>query len=443
MKSLKELRRDAKDIFAASLASVDPVQLIRLSLRRKGSTLHAASRRYDLDHFGRIFVIGAGKGSVAMAQGVEEVLGERLDEGLVIVKDGHDLPLKTVQVIEASHPVPDARGIEGTEKILDLLTGAGKDDLVLCLLSGGGSALLDAYEGAICLTDVQKATELLLSCGASISEINCIRKHISKIKGGQLAARVSPATLLTLILSDVIGDPLDVIASGPTVPDPTTFAEALAVLEKYRLMKTFPPSIIKHLRKGHTGRIPETPKGRSSVFRKVGNRIIGNNEMAVHAAAVRARKLGYRPMVLTTRLQGEARESAKILSAIAVEVSLRDRPVKKPACLIAGGETTVTIRGKGKGGRNQEMALAAALELTDRRGIVFLSGGSDGTDGPTDAAGAMVDGNTLVRAAKKGLPADSFLKNNDSYRFFSRLDGHIKTGPTLTNVMDLAILLVV
>lgn len=278
MKPLKTLRRDVTDIFAASLAAVDPVRLIRQGLKRKGSTLVAGSLRYDLNRFDRVLVIGAGKASAAMARGVEEVLGDRLDEGVVIVKYGHGVPLKKIQVIEAGHPVPDKAGIGGTHRILDLLAGTGRGDLVLCLLSGGGSALFDAYEGGITLADVQKATELLLSCGASISEINSIRKHISRVKGGQLASEVSPATLLTLILSDVIGDSLDVIASGPTVPDPTTFADALAVLKKYPLGEGFPRSIMDHLRRGEAGRITETPKGRSAIFRKVENRIIGNNE---------------------------------------------------------------------------------------------------------------------------------------------------------------------
>lgn len=442
VKSLRTLRREGQEIFAASLAAVDPVRLIRSALKRRGAILSVGTRQYDLHRFGRVFVIGAGKASAAMAQGVEQVLGDRLDDGRVIVKDGYGKPLKKIRVIEAGHPVPDERGIRGTEDLLNLLAGTKKDDLVLSLLSGGGSALFDAYPEGMILADVRKATELLLACGATISEINSIRKHISRVKGGQLAVHAAPATLLTLVLSDVIGDPLDVIASGPTVPDPTTFADALSVLKKYRLRKIFPASIVKHLRRGEAGGVPETPKGRLSIFRKIENRIVGNNEMAVLAAAARARKLGYRPMVLTTSLQGEAREAAKFLAAVAKEVARSDRPVKKPACLIAGGETTVTIGGKGKGGRNQEMALAAAFEIAGEKGILFLSGGTDGSDGPTDAAGAMVDGNTLHRAGKKGLSAAAFLAHHDSYSFFDRLDGHIKTGSTFTNVMDLAILLV-
>ncbi len=443
MKSLKTLRRDAEDIFAASLTAVDPVRLIRQALKRKGSALIAGSLRYDLNRFRRILVVGAGKASAAMARGVEQVLGGRINEGMVIVKYGHKVSLDTIQLVEAGHPVPDEAGIRGTRRILDLLAGTGRDDLVLCLLSGGGSALFDAYEGEISLADVQKATHLLLSCGAEISEINTVRKHISRVKGGRLAAQAAPSTLLTLILSDVIGDPLDVIASGPTVPDPTTFTDALAVLKKHHLLETFPRSIREYLSEGCSGRIPETPDRSSPLFRKVKNRIVGNNEMAVRAALLRARKLGYRPMVLTTVLSGEAREAAGFLAAVAVEVSRRDRPVRKPACLIAGGETTVTIRGNGRGGRNQEMALSAALAIAGQKGIVFLCGGTDGTDGPTDAAGAMVDGRTAGRAAMRGLDLDSFLNRNDSYNFFHRLDGHIKTGPTLTNVMDLVLILVV
>lgn len=438
----KHLRKHAEEIFRASLAAVDPEQLVRKRLKFRKSALTVDSRSYNLNRFDRILVIGAGKASAAMARGVEHVLGDRIDQGIVVVKYGHAVPLKKIRVLEAAHPVPDAQCVKAARDILDLLSGTGKKDLVICLTSGGGSALLDDFQAGITLRDVQKATSLLLSAGSDISEINTIRKHISRIKGGRLAAEAAPSAMINLILSDVIGDDLNVIASGPTYPDSTTFSDAIKVVKQYGLLKSFPRSIIKYLRQGVAGRVSETPKHKALDFKHVNNLIVGNNRMAVARAASRARKLGYHPLILTTRLKGEARETAKFLTAVAREVAEHDRPVKKPACLLAGGESTVTIRGKGKGGRNQEMALAAALEISACDGMVFLSGGTDGTDGPTDAAGAMVDGSTLARAGKRSMDADAYLSRNDSYNFFNILGGHVITGATLTNVMDLVVILV-
>ncbi len=438
----RKLRRDGETIFRTSLEAVNPERLVRRALKRKGSELRVGARCWDLRGLERVLVTGAGKGSAAMARGVEKVLAGRIDGGVVVVKYGYTVALKTVRVIEAGHPVPDENSLLGARAVLECVRDAGKGDLVLCLLSGGGSALMDEFEAGITLADASRATQLLLACGATIAEINTLRKHISKLKGGHLAARVRPATLLTLILSDVIGDNLDVIASGPTVPDPTTFADALRILERYGLTGRFPRRIVAHLQAGVAGRAAETPKGRSAVFRSVTNEIIGTNRMAVDAAAAAARRLGYRPLVLTTRLCGEAREAARCLVSIAREVQAFDRPVRKPACLIAGGETTVTLRGHGKGGRNQEMALAAAVALEGTRGIVFLSGGTDGTDGPTDAAGGIVDGTTLARARRVGLSPAAALNNNDAYPLLQKVGGHLVTGPTLTNVMDISCLLI-
>jgi hydroxypyruvate reductase len=439
----RKLRRDGEAIFGASLAAVEPERLVRRALKRRGSELRVGERRFDLTQVDRILVIGAGKGSAAMARGVEKTLAGRIDDGVVVVKYGHSVPLEIIRIIEAGHPVPDENSLLGARAILDCVREAGKGDLVLCLLSGGGSALIDEFEAGIPLADASRATQLLLACGATIAEVNTLRKHISKLKGGGLAARVRPAPLLTLILSDVIGDFLDVIASGPTVPDPTTFADALHILTRYGLTGKFPRRIVAHLKEGAAGRAAETPKGRSPVFRSVVNEIIGSNRMAVDAAAAQARRLGYRPMVLTTRLSGDARAAAGCLISIAREVQAFDRPVRKPACLIAGGETTVTLRGRGKGGRNQEMALAAAVALEGTRGIVFLSGGTDGTDGPTDAAGGIVDSTTLLRGRREGLDPITSLDNNDAYPFLQQVGGHLVTGPTLTNVMDIICVLVV
>jgi hydroxypyruvate reductase len=377
-----------------------------------------------------------------MARGVEKVLGPWIEHGVVVVKYGHKVPLDKIRVMEAAHPVPDKKGLMGAGAILDLLAETGRKDLVICLLSGGGSALIDNFHSGITLADVQKATNMLLACGASISEVNTIRKHISTIKGGGLAARAWPSTVITLMLSDVIGDDPDVIASGPTVPDPTTFSDAIDILVRYGLVERFPKRIADHIRRGIEGEVPETPKRRNRFFRRTSNVIIGNNGMAVTAAAKESKRLGYRPMILTTRLAGEARDTAKTLAAVAKEISQYDRPVKKPACLLAGGETTVTLKGRGKGGRNQELALAAALELRGFSDVALLSGGTDGTDGPTDMAGAVVDGKTWRRAAAKGLDPKAFLDNNDAYHFFETIGGHIRTGPTLTNVMDVVVALV-
>lgn len=438
----KKLHKDAEEIFRSAVAAVDPERLVRQSMRLRGARLTVGSRTYDLNALDRILVIGAGKASAAMARAVENILGDRISEGVVVVKYGHTVPLKKIRTIEAGHPVPDEKSRQGAREILKVLSGSKDKDLVICLLSGGGSALMDDFQAGITLTDLRKATSLLLASGAVISEINTIRKHISRVKGGRLAAAASPSKVISIILSDVIGDELDVIASGPTVPDPTTFAQAWGVLEKYDLLGRFPRRILNYIKEGLSGSAHETPKPGNKIFRHVDNLIVGNNRMAVDAAASGARRLGYRPLILTTAMQGEAREAAKCLAAVAKEVSRYGRPVKKPACLIAGGETTVTLRGKGKGGRNQEMALAAALEISGWDGIVFLSGGTDGTDGPTDSAGACVDGTTLRRAEQCGMAIAACLDTNDSYRFFNKLGGHIMTGPTLTNVMDLMLIMV-
>jgi glycerate 2-kinase len=443
MKEQKGLFKDAEEIFRTALAAVDPERLVRRCLKLRGAKLSVDSKAYDLDNFERVIVIGAGKGSAPMARGVEKVLGKRIDHGLVIVKYGHTVPLEKVRIVDAGHPIPDKNGVVGAREILEILSGTGKRDLVISLFSGGGSALMDDFQAGITLADVQKATSLLLSCGADISEINTIRKHVSKVKGGRLARTASPSPMINLLLSDVIGDDLDVIASGPTVPDESTFADAMEVLERYGLKKRFPKRIMDYLKLGLTGKVSETPKRGDPIFNNITNRIVGNNRMALSAAASRAKRLGYRPLILSARLQGEAKEAAKFLTAVAKEVSEQDRPVKKPACLIAGGETTVTLCGKGMGGRNQETALSAAMEINGWVGIVFLSGGSDGTDGPTDAAGGMVDGKSLARAMKKSINIRSCLDRNDSYRFFKEFGGHLITGPTLTNVMDIVVILIV
>jgi hydroxypyruvate reductase len=315
------------------------------------------------------------------------------------------------------------------------------DDLVICVISGGGSALLEALVAGVTLDDLRVTTDALLRAGATINELNTLRKHLSQVKGGQLA-RHSRAPILALILSDVLGSPLDVIASGPTAPDTTTFADALAVIERRGVRAQLPACVVAHMERGARGEIADTPKSDDAIFARVQNVVIADNAIACDAAMQAARDLGFNPLLLSTFVQGEAREVAKVLAAVAKEIVATHRPVARPACLVAGGETTVTVRGNGKGGRNQELALAAAIEIAGMPNVVVLSGGTDGTDGPTDAAGALADDNTLARAREHGLDARTFLANNDAYHFFQPLADLIITGPTNTNLNDVMIVLV-
>ncbi|HTC87943.1 MAG TPA: glycerate kinase [Bryobacteraceae bacterium] len=424
------MRRQALRIFRAALKAAAPAEAVLRHVRLDRDTLIAGGRRYRLSSFRNIYVIGAGKASAQMARAMERLLGARITAGEINVKDGHGAPLRRIQINECGHPVPDQRGVDGARRIARMASQATADDLIVCLISGGASALLPLPAPPITLAEKQKTTRLLLHSGASIHEMNCVRKHISQIKGGQLARLAYPATLLTLILSDVIGDDLDVIGSGPTVPDRSTLADARAIFKKY--------GIGNKLRAASQ----ETPKPGDRIFEKTHHVIVGSNALAVDAAEAEARLLGFHTLVLSTFLEGEAREIARVHAGIAKEIRATGRPVKTPACVISGGEPTVTIRGKGLGGRNQEFALAAALDIAGLQNVVILSAGTDGTDGPTDAAGAIADGTTLVRAQALGLNAPAFLANNDSYRFFEATGDLVKTGPTGTNVADVQLLLV-
>jgi hydroxypyruvate reductase len=377
-----------------------------------------------------------------MALAVERILGKRITSGLINVKHGHLAKLKRIKLNECGHPVPDESGVTGARRIAQIAEQAGEGDLILCLVSGGGSALLPYPADPITLAEKQATTKLLLNCGASIHEINSVRKHISAIKGGQFSRLAAPATVIALMLSDVIGDDLDVIASGPTAADGSTFAGAKAVLDKYGVWAQAPGAVRERIECGIRGLIPETPKPGDPTLSRTQNLIVGSNILAVNAAKSRARELGYRTMVLSTFIEGETKDVARMHAAIAKEVVHSGRPVKAPCCLISGGETTVTIRGNGLGGRNQEFALAAALDLAGMKNVCVLSGGTDGTDGPTDAAGAIADGRTIARACQAGLDAAAFLAENDSYHFFDPLGDLLKTGPTGTNVMDVRLVLV-
>jgi hydroxypyruvate reductase len=442
VKQREELRQDLHTIFQAALQAVDPGEAIRTHVRRDGQQLHVAERLYDLRQYDALYVIGVGKAGAAMAMAIEALLGERLRGGHVIVKYGHGGPVTRVTVHEAGHPIPDESGVQATRTLIDFVQDRGPRDLVICLLSGGGSALSPAPVEGITLAEKQEVTRLLLACGATIHEINALRKHISRIKGGQLARLASPATLITLVLSDVVGDALDVIASGPTVPDPSTFGDGLEILRKYRLLDTVPRAIRRHLEAGASGLIPETPKPGDAVFAHTQTVVIGGNLQALEAAGRQATALGYHPLILSSVIEGETREVARVHAAIAKEALASGHPVTVPACILSGGETTVTLRGQGKGGRNQEFAVAMALEIRDRPGIAVLSGGTDGTDGPTDATGALADWTTCARAEQLGLQPRLALEHNDAYPLFERLGDLLITGPTQTNVMDVRVVLI-
>jgi hydroxypyruvate reductase len=424
------LRQAARAILDAAIAAGDARRLTREALQRM-----------DLARFRRVVVVGGGKASGTMALAVEEVLGDRVSAGLVAVKEATTGAPRRIRVVEAGHPIPDERGRAAAEEIRRLAATAGADGLVLGLVSGGGSALLPAPVAGVTLAEKQAVTRLLLDAGATINELNAVRKHLSALKGGQLARAAAPAPVVALLLSDVLGDPLDVIASGPTAPDPTTFADALAVLGGFALRDRIPVSVRHHLEAGAAGVVAETPKPGDPLFARVTNCVIGNSGLVTEAALREASRLGFPPLLLTGQLQGEAREVARVFAAILAESARSGRPVGRPACLLATGETTVTVRGPGKGGRCQEFALALAPALAALPGIVVLAAGTDGSDGPTDAAGALVDWTTLERARARGLDPRGALAANDAYRFFAGLGDLVVTGPTGTNLLDLYVAL--
>ena len=380
-----------------------------------------------------------------MAEAVLGILGDRISKGHVVTKYDHTNDAKTgpINVAESAHPVPDEAGVEGGAVVMGLARAATEKTLLIACMSGGGSALLVQPAEGLTLEDMQETNERLLESGADITLMNTVRKHLSAVKGGNLAVAAQPATVVTLLLSDIVGDPLDMIASGPTVPDTSSFADCWRIISDFKLEGKLPPRAEARLKAGLAGEFADTPKAGDAVFDKCQNALVGNNALAVAMAEERAKVLGYTTLVLSTLVEGEAREIAKMLSAIAKEVPLSARPVPPPCCIIIGGETTVTIRGKGKGGRNQEIAMAAAREIAGYKGLVVLSAGTDGSDGPTDAAGAVVDGNTIARAEAQGIDVGEYMETNDAYNFFKELgDGLLITGPTGTNVADVAFILV-
>ncbi|MFW6114965.1 MAG: glycerate kinase type-2 family protein [Thermodesulfobacteriota bacterium] len=437
-----DTRKAMESILRAGLDAADPEQAVKRYVRRDQDALVVGERSYDLKRYQKVVIIGAGKGTAPMAKALEDILGDVLTGGWIVVKYGYGMPLRRTHVAEAGHPIPDEAGLSAAEELLRRIEGCTEKDLVICAFSGGGSALLPVPIPPFTLEDKQACTQALMECGASIDEINAIRKHLSRTKGGQLAREAYPAAMISLLLSDVVGDRLDVIASGPTVPDDSTYRECVEIVERYDLSTRLPKGVVEHFKKGIAGDVQETPKQGDPVFSKVQNLIVGNNRDCLLAARDKAAYLGYHTLVLTSQIEGEAREAAQVVASIGKEVRQAGIPIASPACILAGGETTVTIHGKGKGGRNQEFALASAIAIDGLKGLSLFSAGTDGTDGPTDAAGAMVDGSTCEKARKMDLDPGRFLAVNDSYAFFESLGDLIQTGPTRTNVMDIICMLV-
>jgi hydroxypyruvate reductase len=439
MESISRLEKAALEIFQHGLAAADPKTSIKRHVSLRDNILSVNRKPYSLENFEHVYVVGFGKAAASMASALEDILEDWLTDGLVVVKYQHTAPLRKIKLIEAGHPVPDERSLYAARSVLDFLARCTDRDLVLCVISGGASALLTHPVPSVNLEDLRELTEQLLASGADIYEINTLRKHLSMVKGGQLARAAHPATVISLILSDVIGDDISTIASGPTAPDPTSFADCAAIIQKYHLNP--PPSIREYIVAGLRGEAPETPKPGDAIFEKIDNIIVGNNYQAIKAAAERARELGFNTLILSTQIEGDTREAAGFHVAILKEVLHSGNPVAPPACILSGGETTVKLKGDGLGGRNQEFTLYAAKLIEGMEDVAVLSCGSDGSDGPTDAAGAIATGNTVREGEELGVKVDEYLENNDSYNFFKAIGGLVKTGPTNTNVMDLRILL--
>ncbi len=442
---LDTLRANFHEILASAITAVDPYASVLRHINRDGNILNITRRdgqhlRLPLNNFDRIFVVGAGKATAPMAEAIETLLGDRISEGIIIVKDGHCGTLRRIAQVEASHPLPDRRGMEATAQLYQLVKSAGKNDLIISLLSGGGSSLLTLPAG-ISLEDKITTTNILLRCGANIEEINCVRKHISQVKGGLLARAAYPAMVVNCMISDVVGDDISAIASGPFSPDISTYDDALQIVRKYHLAEILPASVTVRLLAGREGRVPETAKCDDPAFTRITPIILASNIQALAAAKECAQHLGYKTLILSSMFEGDTSEAALLHGRIACEIYATGNPIPRPACIISGGETTVRVQGNGLGGRNMEFVLRSAIEIAGLPNMLIASVGTDGTDGPTDAAGAIADGTTLQRARQKGLDSEQYLANNDSYHFFEALGDLAKTGPTRTNVMDMRIIL--
>lgn len=428
-------------LIARGLDAVDARKAVGRAISRNGDELVIGRRRYDLRRYERVVVLGAGKATASMAQAVEQRLGSRLESGFVVVKHGHVVPTRRIVVAEAGHPIPDRFGQRAAARLCAMAEELGHRDLLILLLSGGASSLLPAPVAGVTLADKQRTTQELLRCGASIREINTVRKHLSRIKGGRLAESTK-ATIVTMILSDVLGDDLSAIASGPTVPDPTTYQDAVAILKRYRIWQAVPLRVRRHLDRGCQGFASETPKPGSALFRRVHHCIVGNNATAVAAVARASREAGLRTLVYTAALTGEARNEGRQFGALARSIVSEGKPLRRPCCVVAGGETIVTVTGRGTGGRAQEFAAAAAPEIAGLPKVWVGAIGSDGTDGPTSAAGAVVDGHTMAHALRLSIDLNGALKRHNTHPALKRLNRLIVTGPTGTNVNDLYLLLV-
>ena len=434
-----EGRKIALDVIEHALKAIDSYEAVKALVTLQGNVLRVASLTYDLSKIGDIYIVGGGKGSSSIAEALEHILGDRIKKGLVVEKRGQGRKLSKVDVIEAGHPVPDENGVKASNKIIEIAKNAKREDLFFACITGGCSALMTLPAEGISLEDVKKVTDLLLMCGAEIQEINAVRKHVSQVMGGRLALHIHPAEVISLVVVDEVAG----VPWGPTVADTTTFRDAISVLNKYALWEKLPDSVRKHLEKADPKE--ETPKikdfEREGV--KVHNFILASSESVCEAARKRAEQLGYDSMILSTVMEGESREVGIALAGIAKEAEKNRRPLKPPCVLIVGGETTVTITGeRGEGGRNQEFALAASLKIDGSRRIVIASIGTDGTDGPTDIAGAIVDGHTVERAKEKKIDLFQNLTRHNSSHVFKQLDDAIFTESTGTNVMDLRLLVV-
>jgi len=430
-----------RKMIGRALEAVNAGTALRRVIKKDGDLLTVGSRRYDLRQYERVVVVGAGKATAPMACTIERLLGRRLDSGRIIVKYGHAVPTKRIVVEEAAHPLPDRAGQLAAQRLRALASSLTARDLLIVLLSGGASSLMPAPASGITLADKQCVTKQLLRCGAEIGEINTVRKHLSNLKGGRLAESTK-ATIITLILSDVLGDDLSAIASGPTAPDPTTYGEAIECLKRYRVWSASPRAVRRHLEQGRRGRLAETPKPGSPIFRRVQHQIVGNSELAIAAVTRTAREAGLQTIIHSMTLTGEARVMGAQFGAFARTILYKKSPVSRPCCIVAGGETTVTVKGTGKGGRAQEFAVAAAKAIAGLPNVWVAAVGTDGTDGPTQVAGALVSGETLAKARRLGIDLDSALAQNNTFPALRALRSHITTGPTGTNVNDLYVLVV-
>jgi len=427
---LKKIREEILEILSFALEAVDPYKSVKKHFYN--NSLKLDSKTLDTTSFDNIFLVSFGKASIGMAQAVCDSID--VEEGIIITNNPEKkVECNYVSTIVASHPIPDENSITGADKVLDVVKKCDKNDLLIVLISGGGSALL--CKPRVSLVDLQKTTDLLLKCGANINEINTVRKHLSFVKGGQLVKNAK-CTVVSLVISDIIGDPLEFIASGPTYPDSTTYNDAENILEKYGILTKVPSSVKDCIKDGISRNLPETPKANDPIFKNVNNIIIANNKIACEAAEAKAEELGYKTMLLTTHLDGEASDIGKYLS----DKALNYKTYAKKMAFIAGGETTVTIKGKGKGGRNQEMVLSSVEKLADKD-IVFTSFATDGIDGMSDASGAIADSYSKEKAYDLNLDPDGFLEDNNSYEFFKNLEDALITGPTGTNVMDIQLII--